>query len=508
MSQEDNAAAPGNPPPMQSPHVSTDRTVDTSTLDSVVSDLIRPDMSDEQKALAVFSWWRRTVYHYGYPYMRPTEEETWQDPIKVINVHGYSLCGSQARVFGRILSRLFGEGSVRLIGYAEAEPGAWRLAEDPGAFIDSALLRRPGSRMGHTSMEVRYGGKWRLIDPHVQFYAYARDGSGLAGAEEMLADPTLVTRPARRVRGLMPCGDLSRVFYASTFVNWGALTRDAAPDDHTMDITLRPGETYTRWWDRRGPFRWFAEMDRRWDPAYIAPGPRHICEGENCWRHYGNGELIYRPRLTDDSYREGVVEQSGLSSPTARGLQPSRAGRTGRVTFEVNSPYMIVEARLHLAATRRTGSDVMRVWARRPDGRWRLVWEEPSCGRSRRSLDLTPWVGGQYGYQVRFEMKAARRPEHTALHSLRLHTTFILNYLALPRLLPGRNRVTVRVADPRQLRDRRLLVTYAWADREGEHEHTELVTRSPHTYPLRVAPVTTTPRENPKYMRFLRLEVR
>jgi len=492
---------------MRHPKVTTDRTVDTSTLDSIAGDVVRPGMTNEQKVLALYRWWRQTIYHYGYPYMRPNREETWQDPIKVINVHGYSLCGGQARAFGRVLSRVFGDENVRLIGYTEAEPGAWRLQDDPGAFIDSALLRRPARRMGHTSFEVHYGGKWRLVDPHVHFYLYSRDGSGLAGAEEIISDPTLLTRPARRILDLMPCGDLSRVFYASTFTNWGILTRDSAPDDHSMEIALPRGSTYTRYWDRRGPFRWFAEMDRRWDPDYIAPGPRHICEGNDCWRHYGNGELVYRPSLTDESYRDGVAQESGLSSPTRLGLTPSRAGRLARVTFDVKVPYMIVQSRLQLNATRRTGSDALRVWMKREGGAWRFAWEEPSCGRVCRDLDLTPWVAGRYSYQLRFDLKAARRAEHAALHGLELHTTFILNYLALPRLRPGRNRVTVAVADPAELRDQRLTVTYAWAGREEEHEHTELVTRSPHTYTINVAPVTTTPPENPKYMRFLRMEV-
>ena len=492
---------------MRHPKVTTDRTVDPSTLDSIVAGVVRPDMTDEQKVLALYRWWRGTVYHYGYPYMRPSKEENWQDPIKVINVHGYSLCGGQARVFGRLLSRIFGHENVRLIGYGEVEPGAWGLAHDPGAFIDSALLRRPARRMGHTSFEVRYGGRWRLIDPHVHFYAYSRDGSGLAGAEEIIAEQTLVTRPDRRIPGLMPCGDLSRVFYASTFTDWGILTRDAAPDDHTMEVALPRGSTYTRYWDRRGPFRWFAEMDRRWDPEYVAPGPRHICEGGDCWRHYGNGELIYRPTLTDETYRDAVTRESGISSPTRLGLSPSRAGRTGHVVFAVSLPYMIVQSRLKLNATRATGSDLLRVWVKREGGPWHLAWEEPSCRRVRRDLDLTPWVAGRYAYQLRFECKAARRAEHAALHGFELHTTFILNYLALPRLLPGRNRVTVAVADPAELRDQQLSVTYAWADRDGDHEHTEHITRSPQTYQISVAPVLTTPAENPKYMRFLRMAV-
>ena len=494
---------------MKSPKVTTNRTVDTSSLDSIVADVIRPGMTDEQKALALLAFFHRTVYHYGWPYTRPEKEENWQDPVKVINVHGYSLCGSQARVFGRLCARVFGDRNTRLMGFNEREPGLWHMEHSPGAFLDSRLLRgfRATRRMGHSCFELRYGGRWRLIDPHVNFYAYHRDGRGIASAEEIIADPTLVTRPARRVRGLMPCGDQGPVFYASTYTNWGPITREVAPDDHVMDITLRRGDAYTRYWDRRGPFRWFSEMDRRWDSDYLADGPRHICEGDNPWRHYGNGSLLYRPRLKDASYRDGVSLEHGLAPPGRSGLHPAGARRRASVSFWVRLPYMAVASKLKWTGVRETGSDQLRIWIKDREDRWHQVWQEPHTGLLRRELDLSPWAAGAYQYEVRFDLAAARNPSHVALRDFSLETTFLLNYLALPRLLPGRNRVQVSVADPKELKDERLAVTYAWSDREGEHEDTRIVSSSPYSYQLDVAPVTTTPPENPKYMRFLRMTV-
>lgn len=507
--RQDETAAAAKWALMRDPRITTDRTVDASSLETIVGGVVRPSMSEEEKARALLAWWRQTVYHYGWPYQRPERAENWHDPIKMINVHGYGLCGAQARSIGRLFARVFGDENTRLIGLSEAGPGQWRMAECSGAFLDTARLRiYPRlKRFGHTSVEVRYGGRWRLLDPEVGFYAYLRDGQGIAGAEDLIADPTLVTRPARRVPGLMPCGDISPVFYASTFTNWGSITRDVAPDDHTMDITLRRGESYTRYWDRKGPFVWFAEMDRRWDPEYLSPGPRHLCEGDDGWRHYGNGELVYRPRLSDDSYRDGVSEENGVAA-SRRGLRPERAGRRGSVTFAIKLPYLISQAALKLDLTRVTGSDLARVWVRPAGGRWRLIWEEPHCGRAKRAIDLSPWVIAKYSYEVRFDLKAARQAEHTLLHAVSFETTFMLNYLALPRLLPGRNRVTVEVADPGELRAQRLEVTYAWQDREGEHEETRVVTSSPYSYTLNVAPVLTQPAENPKYMRYLRMAVR
>lgn len=493
---------------MRNPQVLTDGSVDTSSLEAIVSGVVKAGMSEEEKALTLYRWFREVVYHYGWPYMRPEREENWQDPIKVINVHGYSLCGSQARVFGRLLSRVFGDENVRLIGFTEAQPGVWRLGEGPGAFVDSARLRDFARirRMGHSSFEVRYGGRWRLLDPHVGFYAYLRDGSGLASAEDCIADPSLVTRPARVIPGLMPCGDLSRVFWASEFTNWGSIAREAAPDNHVMDIVLRRGDTYTRYWDRRGPFVWFAEMDRRWDPEYLALGPRHLCEGERPWRHYGNGELVYRPPLSDRRYQDGVTFESGLAA-SSEGLQPVAPRRLGVVAWGTAVPYLVCGGRLILEATRATGSDRLAAWVRPEGGGWQRVWQEVGCGRARRELDISPWVHGRYAFELRLDLVAARRPEHVIVHGLTLETSFVLNYLALPRLRPGENEVTVRVANPAELRQQRLAVTYAWEDGEGEREHTQQIASSPTRYTITVAPVRTTPPESPKYMRYLRLSV-
>jgi len=98
------------------------------------------------------------------------------------------------------------------------------------------------------------------------------------------------------------------------------------------------------------------------------------------------------------------------------------------------------------------------------------------------------------------------------MHNPRITTdrtvdTSSLDAIAAGLLRPGRNRVTVAVADPGELRDQHLAVTYAWQDREGDHEDTRVVSSSPYTYTLNVASVLTEPAENPKYMKYLGMAV-
>ncbi len=207
---------------------------------------------------------------------------------------------------------------------------------------------------------------------------------------------------------------------------------------------------------------------------------------------------VVRPGMSD----EGKV--GALCGVAADGLplwlMPAQASRNGRVVFGVRLPYMVSTATSRVDSTRRTGSDRVHGWARPAEGAWRLVWEEPHCGRRRRELDLSPWVLASYGYDVHVGLKARRSPGNAVLHALVLETRFLLNYPALPRLLPGRNGVRVEVANSAEPRDQQPEIAYAWVDREGEHEDRRTVTSSPFTYTVHVARVPTEPAENPKHM--------
>jgi hypothetical protein len=46
------------------PNVVTSASVDCSSLQSIVHDVVKPGMSDQEKLLALYHWFRRTIYHY------------------------------------------------------------------------------------------------------------------------------------------------------------------------------------------------------------------------------------------------------------------------------------------------------------------------------------------------------------------------------------------------------------------------------------------------------------
>src|SRR5262245_59501248 len=111
---------------VQGPWVTTDRTVDCSSYESILKGVLKDGMTDEQKAIALYSFFRQRVYHY-----QNTPES--RDPIKCINVIGNTLCGSQATCMKGLLE---------------------------AAGIKAHVVSHPG----HTFYEAFYDNKWHGYD--------------------------------------------------------------------------------------------------------------------------------------------------------------------------------------------------------------------------------------------------------------------------------------------------------------------------------------------------------
>ncbi|KPK78944.1 MAG: hypothetical protein AMJ81_14195, partial [Phycisphaerae bacterium SM23_33] len=153
--------------------VRTDRSVDCSSLRSIVADVCRGRRSPRDKAVAIYNFLVRTVYMPEHSH-RPVEPpdpatrrkvglELWfvNDPIKYITVYGCCGCGPQAHLFGALLR---------------------------AAGLECRLLN-PG--FGHVSNEVRWGGAWHWMD--VWLPAYITDAKGdIYSYDELMADRSLV----------------------------------------------------------------------------------------------------------------------------------------------------------------------------------------------------------------------------------------------------------------------------------------------------------------------------
>lgn len=119
------------------PHVSTDRSVDYTSVDRIIQSLVSEDMTDEEKVLAVFHAMRRLWVH------GPTPKDLRWDFHTINHSVGTGACLTMTTPLQVVYKRM---------GYKS----------------------RSWVHDGHHMMEVFYGGQWHCLDPHMTFYCYDR----------------------------------------------------------------------------------------------------------------------------------------------------------------------------------------------------------------------------------------------------------------------------------------------------------------------------------------------
>ena len=82
--------------------VTTDRTVDASSLETIVADVIRlaGAKTDDEKGIALYRYLHQVLFHHAYACEKAPRSV---GPLKVINAYGWGLCGGEHTVFGDLL---------------------------------------------------------------------------------------------------------------------------------------------------------------------------------------------------------------------------------------------------------------------------------------------------------------------------------------------------------------------------------------------------------------------
>ncbi len=408
---------------VEAPWVTTDRTVDCSSYETILKGVIRPGMTDEQKAIALYDFYRQMVYHYqNMPESRI--------PTKCINVLGNTLCGSQATC---------------MKGLLEAAGLKMRIVSHPG----------------HTFYEVFYDGKWHGYDTMTNFYVFTRgEKRNVASFEELNKDPSLIgdaVKEGRACPGICPCGDKPAAFAEKT-----------RPTDYQVptsnwsvkDYRLRAGEEIVRsWWPHGRPLPGTYRVGKD-------PGPMHTCgrrdEGNPyelfrfwepygirgfggrsvSYRHYFNGWMSYSPDLSS----------AELPAALAREL-----------LVPVKCPYYISGTELAFEADCPGEGDAVEVSVSVDGKAFRPVLTAGDTGPKEYRTSLGSTVirasRGLHEYQMKLTRKG-----RAVLKRFHLKTIFTHNAMASPHLMPGRNEVTVAVANPAALKDEPLTVIYRYKD--------------------------------------------
>lgn len=425
--------------------VTSEHTADTSDLGRFRQFAPWKDKTGNDLALALWRYlcdYETGVYHFNEVLDGSDsfdEYATVRDPLKILNVYNMGYCG----IFGPVLDGIF-----QGVGFEQGR--------------SFGLVR-----WNHCATEVWYDDAWHYFDMDVR--GVLLDGTGTAvSLEEAQRNRSLWVTPPRRIEPFFPNeSDKGKVFeiYRDSPVYRYYRWFEAA---HTMDFSLRQGESFTRWWTPQGG-RW-NHLQRysqtKWvrdliltPPVGMKPNHRDFTR----WNH-GNGLFHYAPNLAAKStdFQDGACAVQNLT-PGEEGLHLTRTGEA-QVVFEVFTPYIIVAKINDLddpsddaeasVVTLETALPVQ-VTVSLDHGR---TWQQAAMVPSgKKAVDLTSLVKGSYGYLLR--LSASGDKDQAAIKSLSIDTWVQVAPISLPRLKRGENHLQYEAGDRYGLRTIPMLIS-------------------------------------------------
>lgn len=395
--------------------VTTDRTVDPRSLETIVRDVVKLSgaKTNDEKAIAIHNWLHQAIFHFAYPVEKSGHSV---GPLKVINVYGWGLCGGQHTV----LKALF-------------EAAGWQVRY------------RGWSDPGHTTVEVLYDDRWHYFDVFLKCYFWTKDKKTIAGQDDIVKDPSIVLDAVKDGRvpaaHYLCCGDEaegvvqgcknSKAYPPSQHKDgWASVTgRDQG---YSPLLRLPAGATLRLEWkgmpgqlaiQNKGAHS-CGTKDFRSDPVL---GPLYEHYGP---RNHSNGRFTYAPDLS----RGADVTLAGAS---AKGGKLVAASGAGSAVFKVGLPYPYVTGQLEAGFEGGEGKLSIS-----PDGG--KTWQPAAAG------DVSALVKQRYDVWIKAEFAGS-------LASFKFEGVVEHNRGALPHLLPGANVVTVSGAGA-------LSVSYAYQE--------------------------------------------
>ncbi len=312
----------------------------------------------------------------------------------------------------------------------------------------------------HVNSEIFYNKSWHAFDTDMAGLLFRSDGQ-VAGYDDIQNNVKL----AESVKAPVPHYPYAWPEDFNTMkAGWEEVAKkkswyrlyNGGYAAHPGIVSLRSGETFTRWYDRDhygGPSKrrfWQNHKNgpsRRW--TYFNNGtPTHDGADANARSDasYCNGEFVYEPQCDDGQFREGTIDVSsnvGQQHTTPR--LHSTDGEPAFVTFRHFSPYvicgdpvddanpmsakatdgLIVEGRIQEEVACAVSADEGQTWM---DVNLKSAGINGSNGNEFR-VDLTEFVKGRYGWQTRFSFKGSG-----GINSLRFTTSTQVCQAMYPRL--------------------------------------------------------------------------
>ena len=346
------------------------------TIDEMMAEIVTPEMTDREKALAIWQFLVDNRYH-DQPAHNDIE---LHDPVRYLNVYGYGFCDDSAT-------------------------NLMVLAEQAG------LKGRVWGLDGHVVPEVFFDGDWHMLDPDGEIYYLEDDGHTIASVKTLETRPDLIRKypspyytRTEMVVGLYTTTENNRVS------DW---YKQKSETKHTMDFALRPGESLLRSYDHWGHY--FSS--------------RYLREPKK----YGNGRFVFEPVWEGDVYQKGVTSVVGMQAKQhgQDWVLVSDDG-AGELVYGFESPYPYLDGRLVMEGDGQVGV------AFSEDGKtWMPVWRSGDAGDVQETVPLGVYFRNGYGrpmyhYFVKVKVDGSVR-------RLRFESDVQVAPLSLPTLEQGDN---------------------------------------------------------------------
>ncbi|MCY3019001.1 MAG: hypothetical protein NTW87_08235 [Planctomycetota bacterium] len=392
------------------------------------------DKKDNDLAIALWQYlcdYETGLYHFSEvldgkdPFV---EYATMREPLKMLNVYNCGYCG----IFGPTV-----EGIYHGCGFTTGRSFALQA-------------------WSHCATEIYYGDAWHYFDVDVRGALVKPDGT-IASLKEARTSTQLWLDSLGKIKPFFPHHatpeQAKKVadIYARSAVDFQYRWFQGS---HTADYCLRPGETFTRWWQPQdGHWNHRPEYNKeKWvrdlilqKPVGMKPNHREFTK----WNH-GEGLFHYAPDVTaassdfaDGVYsaKEAKIEKDGLRL----------TAKSGEAVFRVFTPFVIApKVNDILNEDDDTEASVVTLDAGGPvqlaisldNG---LSWTDVGAAEGgKRAMDLTGWVKGTYGYLARL---SAPGDGDASVRSLAIDTWVQVALISLPRLKKGANRLRYETSD-------------------------------------------------------------
>jgi len=259
----------------------------------IVSAAVTPDMTDADKAFALWFQEIRYRHHSG------GDNNELGDPVKVFNVYGYNTCGNDSISLATL----------------------WHKA---------GLKVAPARALGHCISQAFYDGSWHFYDGDMHSVYLLRDNHTVAGEQDIVRDHDLIKRT--HSKGILfPDTWWSEPEMCSMYFYAGPVTGErSGKADTTMNMVLRPGEALTWRWGQVRPLKY------------------HGAQGTTPTYEYTiyNGLWEYRPDFSAGLWRKGAEAVENVTAGSD-GLAAAE-GKIGTIVWSMHSPYVFVGGRLEV----------------------------------------------------------------------------------------------------------------------------------------------------------------